>query len=152
MTTVAFDGCTMAADRMVNIGDTPVRAPRSKIRRGVFQGDEALFGMSGAVAFSELLVEWLERGAPADRPPDLDSADDGACSVIVATRRGVTLFCNTHLGVPIGPTPWAVGSGANYALGAMAAGVKARRAVEIACTLDVNSGLGVDVLTLKRKT
>jgi len=44
---------------------------------------------------------------------------------------------------------WAIGSGADFALGAMAAGADAIDAVSIAIDLDVNSGLGVTYLNLR---
>lgn len=47
---------------------------------------------------------------------------------------------------------WAAGSGADYAMGAMAAGKDAKEAVEIACRFDINCGLGVDVLMAENNT
>jgi hypothetical protein len=41
-----------------------------------------------------------------------------------------------------------VGSGADFAIGAMARGASAREAIDIAATYDTNTGLGVDVLEL----
>jgi ATP-dependent protease HslVU (ClpYQ) peptidase subunit len=41
---------------------------------------------------------------------------------------------------------WAIGSGADYAMGAMAVGADAKRAVEVTSDLYCRCGLGVDVL------
>jgi len=51
---------------------------------------------------------------------------------------------------PIGCRPWAIGSGADYALGAMAAGKDARAAVLIAASLDTSTGDGVTTLRHSR--
>lgn len=44
----------------------------------------------------------------------------------------------------LGQSKWAIGSGADYALGAMYAGLSAAEAVMIASKLDTGTGLGVD--------
>lgn len=41
---------------------------------------------------------------------------------------------------------WAVGSGCDYALGAMKFGATAKEAIAIASELDVNTGLGIDTV------
>jgi len=55
-----------------------------------------------------------------------------------------------------GPNPelvedkvYAGGCGRDYALAAMHLGHDARKAVEVACALDVHCGLGIDALELK---
>lgn len=44
------------------------------------------------------------------------------------------------------PTPWAIGSGAPYAHGAMEAGCTAEEAVTIASKLDIHTGMGYDII------
>lgn len=150
MTTIAFDGRSIAADRMCSIGNTPVRSPHPKIRRLVYKNLPAVMGTSGSVEYGHALVDWLQAGAHAGKEPELSNdGDSNYCTVLLATKESVYLFSNSCVGVPLGAIPWAAGSGADYALGAMAAGASAKRAVEIAITLDVNSGCGVDVLRLK---
>jgi ATP-dependent protease HslVU (ClpYQ) peptidase subunit len=148
MTTVAWDGRSIAADRMYAIGNTPVRAPVPKIRRLTYRGVPAVMGTSGVTEYGLALMDWLESGAPAGKEPELGEGDDG-CTVLVATAAGVWLFANSCTGVMIGTLPWATGSGADYALGAMAMGASAKKAVEVACKLDVNSGCGTDMLRLR---
>ena len=149
MTTIAFDGRSMAADRMCTIGNTPVRSPHPKIRRLVYKNLPAVMGTSGAVEYGHALMDWLEAGAAAGKEPQLSDDGDHSCCVLLATKDSVFLFANSCTGVPLGPVPWASGSGADYALGAMAMGARAKKAVEVAVTLDVNSGCGIDVLRLK---
>ena len=149
MTTIAWDGKRIAADRMCSIGNAPVRSPYPKIRRLVYKNLPAVMGTSGSVEYGHALMDWLQAGAHAGKEPELSNdVDSNYCMVLLATKDGVYLFSNSCVGVPLGVIPWAAGSGADYALGAMAAGACAKRAVEIAITLDVNSGCGVDVLRL----
>lgn len=44
------------------------------------------------------------------------------------------------------PTPWSIGSGGDFAHGAMAAGCSALEAVKIASCLDIRTGLGFDCI------
>lgn len=148
MTTIAFDGRGIAADRMCCIGNTPVRSPQPKIRRLTFRGVPAVMGTSGAVEYGHAVMDWLEAGAQVGKEPQLGDGDE-SCSVLVATKDNVFLFANSCNGVALGKIQWASGSGADYALGAMAMGASAKRAVEIATRLDINSGCGVDVLRLR---
>lgn len=149
MTTVVWDGRSMAGERMYCIGGTPVKGPAPKIRRLTWKGVPAVMGASGVLEYGNALMDWLESGTPAGREPMLPSDDDDGANVLLATADMTYLFHNSLTPVAIGKIPWAAGSGANYALGAMAMGASARKAVEIACGLDVNSGMGIDVLRLR---
>ena len=152
MTTVAFDGRSMAGDRLYACGGSPLRGPVPKIRRLMFNGVPAVAGGSGTLEYANALLDWLQAGSPQGREPMLPPDPDDGATVIVATADMVYTYSNSTTPIALGKIQWASGSGANYALGAMKAGVSAKRAVEIACELDLYSGAGVDVLTLKRKT
>lgn len=150
MTTVAYDGKTLAADKMSTTNGRPHLSVHEKIRRINYHGQAALAAGAGTIVYSHTVIEWLNRGAPSDDKPDLPGPDD-SFTVMVVTEGGVFIYTDSLVPVPVGNIPWALGSGSEYALGAMAAGASAKRAVEIACTLDVSSGMGVDVLTLRKK-
>jgi len=49
--------------------------------------------------------------------------------------------------IPIGCKKWAIGSGGEFALGAMYAGKTAKEAIKIASQLDVYTGNAIDTLT-----
>ncbi len=151
MTTIAFDGRSMAADKQMNTGGMKHLNASSKIRRGPYRGQPALYGGSGTTVFSAAVTEWLIAGEPEDKRPELPGPED-TFTVIVATADGVFEYIDSLRPIFLGDIPWAIGSGAEYAFGAMDAGACAKRAVEIACGRDCSSGMGIDVLTLKRKT
>ena len=137
----------MAADKQSTTNGRPHLSVRGKIRRIKYHGQPAIAGGCGTVVFSNAVIEWLDRGAPADDRPEMPGPDD-SFTVLVVSENGAYLYCDSVHPVPIGHINWAIGSGQEYALGAMVAGASAKKAVEIACTLDVNSGMGVDTLTL----
>lgn len=149
MTTVAWDGKTLAADKMTTTNGRPHLAMHGKLHRINYHGQDALAAGSGVVAFSHAVIEWLNAGAPPDHRPEMPGPDD-SFSVLVVTEAGLFTYIDSLTPVALGQLQWALGSGGEYALGAMAAGASAKRAVEIACTLDVSSGMGVDTLTLRK--
>ena len=63
-------------------------------------------------------------------------------------RQGAVLVDDRFLEHPITLPFFAIGSGADYAIGAMAAGVFPDRAVQIAAQYDPKTGGGVDVVKL----
>ena len=151
MTTVAYDGRSMAADKQMNTGNMKHPHAGSKIQRGTYRGEPALYGGSGTTVFLSAVIDWLIAGESAEHKPDLPGPDD-TFTVVVATAAGVFEYIDSLRPIFLGDIPWAIGSGAEYAFGAMDAGACAKRAVEIACGRDCSSGMGIDVLTLKRKT
>lgn len=139
MTTIAWDGRTLAADTLVSANG--LRDARStKIwRRG-----RVLFGATGSSPLAERFRSWVIAGMDGKDP--YHGADDG--NGLIVTRDSAVCF---------GPDgPWSVrrelfyalGSGYPIAMGAMSAGADARRAVEIAIEHDTKSGGPITVLTL----
>lgn len=138
MTTVAWDGVVLAADRQTTAGGTAT--PTRKIFKATApDGTRWLYGCSGSAAEAQEFTRRLEAGIPMPTFKDLS-----------------ILAINEHLEVFQGredmfwerknTTKWAMGSGCDYALGAMYAGKDAIDAVGIAAKLDVTTGLGVDAL------
>jgi len=142
LTTIAWDGLTLAGDRMCSFGATPV--PTTK----VFSVKGVLFGTAGLKKDGILFREWIERydRAPSRKP----SLNENFSGMLIESSGELTYYGGPDL-VPI-PMPsghkWSLGSGCDYALGAMEAGASAREAVEIASKLDINTGLGVDEVKL----
>lgn len=149
MTTVAWDGKSMAADRQMTLGSMRHTNTQSKILQGTYHGMPALFAGAGTKVYSAAVIEWLLLGMPDERKPEMPESPD-SFAVFVVTELGLHLFVDSLRAIPLGVTKYAIGTGEDYARGAMAAGASAKRAVEIACEFDINSGMGVDVLTLRK--
>jgi len=146
LTTIAFDGRSVAADRQMTIGGTAIKSPFPKIKRVMIEGVKSICGFSsGNVCHVMPVLEWLQQGCPDERP-DISDAKD--FSLILVNRAGVFYSTESLNLVPIGNIPWAIGSGADFALGAMAAGASAKRAVMLTMQLDTSTGMGFDVLPL----
>lgn len=132
MTTLAYRDGVLAADSLATAGgirDSEVLKVR-KIGRLLTAG-------CGSGALCEKFVGWVQRGMPGNSPWEGSGADGN--SLLVAPDRSLVVF-----GVN---GPWrvdrpfyALGSGGDIALGAMAAGASAEEAVEIAIRFDVYSG------------
>ncbi|AXE31624.1 hypothetical protein DK842_18000 [Chromobacterium phragmitis] len=143
MTTIAFDGKTMAADGRstadnIIITDEAVKLHRIETNR--WSQRPAIVGISGEATAGSAVLSWLRGEGHPDASRDW-------CALIWdgETARTVTADCLTP---EIWPGPIAIGSGKLPALAAMRAGVDAPRAVEVAITMDVHSGGMVSSISL----
>ncbi len=142
MTTIAWDGRELAGDRMATIGGTPI--PYRKVFRVTApNGRRALVGYSGSGAFVGAHLNWLRGG---ERPAFAHERFNWGVLLIddagIVWHRCAWADYWERLRV----RNWALGSGADYALAAMALGRSAREAVRLAHRLDHQTGLGVDVV------
>jgi hypothetical protein len=140
MTTIAFDGKTLAADRLRTMRGVPMTATKVfRARHWKLHGSEALYGCAGDSYEIVALREWLQGAGEKPTLKDIS---------ILAMDRD----CQAWLGnesfafVPVTLPIFGIGTGGEYAMGAMAAGKCAADAVKIAETLDNCTGLGIDIL------
>lgn len=147
MTTIAWDGITLAADSL-----SCSNGQRSRVRKLRRCEDGRLIaaaGESGAVA---AYLNWLERCVPLEpapmRPSFQHDADD--CVHALEIMPDGTVWRHERFApFIVEERSTAIGSGAAYALGAMAAGKSAPEAVVIACELHSGSALPMDSLRLR---
>lgn len=141
MTTIAWDGTTLVADRQNTINGTPV--PVRKVHRATSPtGEVWLYGIAGDGFDCEGIhaaIEGKEHG-------NLD-AEDVAVIAIGPDRKVWLSDGKAQKWVPIGRRKWAIGSGGDYALGALHAGKTASEAVRIAAKLDIHTGCGADAVS-----
>lgn len=138
----------MAADSRAYAGFNAALGQKTKIRR---MPDGTLIGCSSSdVGLGEAVLDWYERGgAVADIPKA--RSNDRKFTLLVVRPSGEAFYAydDFHLSGPIRAEFFAIGSGEGVAHGAMHAGADAVHAVEIACRVDVWSGL--PVVTLKHE-
>lgn len=152
MTVIAFDGLTVAADRLDGAGSMRYRRPSTKL---VYSEKlDVLFGLTGEAAFFAPLINWYENGKNSDDFPFNDSGRNNDPAVFLVFRRSLVdgqheeyRFFRRCPQIIDEPDAW--GSGAEYAIGAMDAGLCARDAVIIAAGRDKNSGNGVLTFDLR---
>lgn len=133
MSTIVYRDGIMAADsRGYTKGATPIGA-KLKV------WDVAGVGLIGITTFrpglGELLVRWMRDGKQRDQAP----GGELAFEMLHVTPGGEVFYYHDNL-EPSGPIIadyYAVGSGSEYALGAMAMGATAVQAVQAACMHDI---------------
>lgn len=144
MTTIAFDGETLASDR--KMGD------RYNVQK-IFKVPQGYAAGCGDYDYIVEIVEWLANGSDRNNLPNLpDKNDDGdaVAEVIVVTPQGKVAWLSWPFlrSVQLSERKVAYGSGGDIALGAMAAGATAKQAVAIACRYDPNTGQGIDAVQI----
>lgn len=140
MTVIAWDGKTLAADKLGSyngLGRTVTKIHRI--------GD-LLVGISGNAWVANEVFAWVERGRkPEAFPACQRDKDDWSMTLIIEARR-VLLYERSPYPTRIADGTCAIGSGRDFALAAMHMGADARRAVEVATHFCPDCGLGVDTL------
>lgn len=137
MTTIAYDGTTIAADGLMLSGTERVATRIKKIR--VSGG--RIYALSGLAAMLEPLIKWHAEGADPGTVPKA-TGDNSWSMIVLEHGKPLTLFtsgCQYPDEYSEGYF-FAIGSGQDYALGAMHAGKSAREAVEIAAKIDTSTG------------
>ncbi len=143
MTTIATDGKSMAGDGQASTQGTIVTSKSIKVVRMSGCYDGGIYAACGSAGWGDRLLAWLNAGEEGD-PPKGDEADG-----FMYLRPDGTLWQggNDGLAVEI-EVPFALGSGMDFAIGAMGAGKTAEEAVAIAAARDPNSGGLITVLHL----
>lgn len=143
MTVLAWDGRTLAADKLACFGATKGTVTKIFKRRGV------LLGITGELSVGMEMLNWFEGGCVPDEFPPSNRPNDGGCSLVMI------LADRTAWKFESGPYPFRVegpfcafGSGDESAMIAMECGADARRAVEVTCKYNTGCGNGIDTLTL----
>lgn len=141
MTTIAWDGKVLAADKRMGFGTE--HATVTKISR--LNG--CLVGWAGGSALGRAMENWYARGCEIADFPVSQRNDDKCGSLLVIHPDGSILqYSQEPFAIRIEEAFYAIGSGSAFASAAMYLGHDARRAVEVSCALDMNSGNGIDIL------
>lgn len=140
MTTIATDGRSMAGDGLSIMDGTIVATNSVKVEKLT---DGSLFGACGSAADALHLVEFLNGGCIGDWPHRTDNF-----GAIVVRPDGSVFTCSENDGLIKVCAPIAMGSGADYAVGAMDAGASPAEAVSIAIGRDPRSGGSISVVTI----
>lgn len=142
MTTIAWDGRTLAADRL-STNDGCRMGQATKVRR---MPDGRLAACAGAATRCMAYFAWLtDKTQP--RPAWQDSTETSVHALEILLD-GTLLRHEEHGSYELEGNRAALGSGASYALAAMACGKGAADAVRVAALFDVWTGSDVDALVL----
>lgn len=131
MTTIAWDGKTLAADTQATSSGMPY-----KVLKLFRLDDGSIFAGSGDYGQVCAVKAWLEN---ADMKADKPTTDDFAGLIVTPTCEAFRLE-EALIRIPVGEPFHAIGSGRDFAMAAMHCGRTAREAVEIAALYDVFTG------------
>lgn len=143
MTTIAYANGEIAADTLATWGTTRDGFLTKIAKRGPF-----LAGVSGSLPASQAFLDWFNGGLKGD-PPAMPDGEATTFGVIITPEERILTW---------GPRGWertrnqtvAMGSGGEFAQGAMAMGATPEQAVRVAIQFDTKSG--GDVMVLSRHT
>lgn len=140
MTVIAWDGQVLAADKR----GTQAGLVRTitKIER---YGNQ-LLGVSGETHIGAEMSAWFKAGADPEKFPP--KARDDEATLMVVREGQVWLYVTSPYPLLVEDRSTAIGSGRDFAIAAMALGLDAKAAVELASRFDAGCGNGVDTLTL----
>ena len=145
MTVIAWDGKTLAADKIICFGNTKGTVTK------IFRVFDCLVGTCGTLSLGLELLEWFRDGAEPKEFPASNRDTEKYASLIVVRPGGIVWKYE------MSPIPFRVegpfcafGCGDESALIAMELGCDARRAVELVIKYNICCGNGIDVLELKR--
>lgn len=148
MTVIAFDGKTVAADRMAVAGNRkhavtklfPILDGQNKIQK--------VLGVNGNAAHGLALVAWYKAGCNPKHFPQPADPQNNAHLIVFETGKMPIEYQGYAVPVIIEDRLYACGSGGDAARAAMLAGAKAVDAVVITGVVCLDCGLGVNELEL----
>lgn len=135
MTTIAVRNRLMAADSRQTFESRPNRCEKLYRRAG------AVIGVAGDEGPALVFVDWYGTGRA--RPEILVTGEADFHALVLDDKGRVFLFDKWCRGERIRAPFFAIGTGADAATAAMHMGADARRAVAVACKVDINSGLPI---------
>jgi 20S proteasome alpha/beta subunit len=141
MTVIAWDGKTLAADRMAAHGCLARTVTK------IWKVRDMLVGGSGSADVVQSMLWWVRHGCDPDRFPAMQNSEEFAPFLVIKAD-GIWLYERTPNPIEFHDPIFAIGSGREYAMAAMHLGRSAREAVELACIYDPNCGRGIDELKL----
>ena len=146
MTTIAWDGVLLAADRlMVNNG------VRGWTRKLFWHGDHAL-AITGNLSIGMEMVAWWQDGAdPSKFPASNRDLNEGATLVVATPGTDLRIYESTPYPFTA-KAPYALGSGSMAAMAAMKHGANAAGAILTAAEIDIHTGDLYDVAHLRPST
>lgn len=143
MTTIAWDGTYLAADKQA--GNHYVVGKIFPIPGGRY--------LAGAGYYDQIVevAAWLQAGGEADKKPNFPAEGDSSSLLLVEPSGTAYWLTWPFLRlVEINEPFAAMGSGEDLAVGAMAMGASAKKAVSIATRFDPYTGKGITCVKVKK--
>jgi hypothetical protein len=146
MTTIAFDGIRLAADRRFSCAGG--MSSGTKIRK---TKDGRLIGAAGDAGLCMLTLDWLSEPEKTRGPRPVPKSGDDDCEILEVFPDGRIFEYDKYGRYPNEDGIATIGSGRDYAKMAIHLGNDAPHAVKLAGLFDPSTSSDVDVLILKVK-
>ena len=145
MTTIAWDGKTLAGDTRCNSGNVKFKVSKIRKHRG------HLIGYAGPLDLAEEMFAWFKAGAdPEQFPADQVSEEDRTDFLVITPKKQILLYQKSAY--PLNMTAnkfFAIGSGRDFAIAAMHLGKTSAEGVALAGLYDTGTDTeGVETLCL----
>ena len=148
MTTIAWDGKTLAADRKGEYGNLKLEVTKifrlEGTKRPDFMNGAVLFAWAGTYQAGLAVKSWLEM--KTEKPTLVGEDGNG---FFVEGEGDVWRLENRLVRIPVNEKFYAAGSGRDFAMAAMALNQTAVQAVNLASKFDAYTGPTVEFLRLK---
>lgn len=144
MTTIAFDGKTLAFDSRVTDGGSVVGHTDKGIKTEHYIG-----AIAGDFSTIPRLRKWVEDGMPEVAIPKFKRGTEFILVTINVKNACITVYEDSFEPAKYLGKTFAFGSGAAHALGAMHAGASAKMAVQAAAAYDGYTGGQINTLEYK---
>ena len=141
MTVIAVRAGVMAADTRRTDNGTITTCTKLFYRGG------DIIGLAGDDGPALLFVDWYKSGRA--KPEIFVTGEADFFALVLDSRRRVWLYDKWCRGEQIRAPFYAIGTGADAALGAMHAGKSAIEAARIACKIDMHCGLPVTYMSIR---
>lgn len=141
MTTIAWDGKTLAGDKQTTDVDMRMRTTK------VVRIGNLLVGGSGNAGRIRAMHEWIANGRKPEALPSFQNSDSDSVKLLVVDQGQLFMYDVGHCPIPIENPFYAVGSGRDFAMAAMHLGLSAADAVKVSAAFDVGTSPEVDVIT-----
>lgn len=142
MTCLAWDGKTLAADKMAS------HAGVANTVTKIYRVPGGLVGLDGDGDCALDLLAWFRAGRIAKDYPACQKGESRAGAVFIDEGGRIWQYDKSPNCQRNEQAQFASGHGRDFALAVMHLGFDARRAVEVACELDIYCGMGIDTLEL----
>lgn len=143
MTILVFDGTTLAADKMAENNGY------GRTVRKIFKVADHMLGITGTFSLGLEKIAWWSKSMGADLN-NYPKGTEHENSHLWVVKPDGTILCYEESPIPcvFEDKTFAAGCARDVALGAMAMGADAVRAVQVAIDTDIHCGNGIDTLTL----
>lgn len=141
MTTVAWDGKTLSADKKANTGGLAFTVTK------IYKVNGCLIGVSGDLDRAMEMVEWFRKGSEPEKFPVFGRSNDDWCGLLaIKPDKTIWKYERTPYPFLIENKYFAIGSGRDFAMATMECGGTSKKAIEVASKLDIGTGIGIDSL------